>query len=308
MLLTSALTLTTLLALRYSVNALIVRGLRAPRVAHQRTPADLGLAAQTVQLPVGADKSLFAWYVPGRAHTPAPAVVVMHGWGANASLMLPALAPLHEAGFAVLLLDARCHGASDGDTFASLPRFAQDIDAGLDWLARQPGVNPAQLCVLGHSVGAGAALLCASRRTDIRAVVSLSAFAHPHEIMRRWLAELHIPYPVLGWYVMRHVQHVIQARFDDIAPLTSIARVTCPVLLIHGSQDELVPLDDARRLQAAGIAGRVHKLTIEGGHDPSEALQADAAQVLDFLQRSLHAAPPHPVGDTANMGAISAPA
>lgn len=287
MLLTSALTLTTLLALRYSVNALIVRGLRAPRVAHQRTPAELGIAAQTLQLPVGAGKSLFAWYVPASAATPAPAVLIMHGWGANASLMLPALAPLHEAGFAVLLLDARCHGASDGETFTSLPRFAQDIDAGLDWLAQQPDVNPAQLAVLGHSVGAGAALLCASRRPDVRAVVSLSAFAHPREIMRRWLAELHIPYPILGWYVIRHVQQVIGARFDDIAPLTSIARITCPVLLIHGAHDELVPLEDARRLQAAGFAGKVQGLTIQGGHDPSAALQADTAHVVDFLQHSL---------------------
>lgn len=287
MLLTSALTLAALLALRHSVNALIVRGLRAPRLAHLQTPADLGVLAQTVRLSVSGDKSLFAWYVPTTTPAPAPAVVLMHGWGANASLMLPALMPLHEAGFAVLLIDARCHGASDGDRFTSLPRFAQDMEAGLDWLGTQPGVNPDQLTLMGHSVGAGAALLCAARRPQVRAVVSLSAFAHPQEIMRRWLARFHIPYPVLGWYVMRHVQHVIGARFDDMAPLTSIARVTCPVLLVHGTEDDLVPFDDARRLQAAGQPGRVQCLAIAGGHDPSLTLRADIPQVIDFLNHSL---------------------
>jgi pimeloyl-ACP methyl ester carboxylesterase len=209
----------------------------------------------------------------------------MHGWGANASLMLPAVAPLHAAGFSVLLLDARCHGQSDDAAFTSLPRFAEDIEAGLDWLLKQPSVDTKRLAVMGHSVGAGAALLCATRRPDIRAVISLSAFAHPREIMRTFLAEAHIPYMVLGWYVIRHVQTVIGARFDDIAPIVSIARLHCPVLLVHGSDDELVPFADSQRLFAAGPVGQVKYLRVDGGHDPSAAMEDQLPLLIDFLQQ-----------------------
>lgn len=291
MLLTGALVVTSTLSLRTMAHALILRGLRAPRLAHQRTPKDVGLSAESVRLPTADGKTLFAWFVPVPGCTPAPAVVVMHGWGANASLMLPALAPLHAAGFAVLLLDARCHGRSDDAAFTSLPRFAEDIEAGLDWLSQQPSVDNERLAVMGHSVGAGAALLSATRRPDVRAVISLSAFAHPREIMRTYLAEAHIPYPVLGWYVMRHVQAVIGARFDDIAPLASMARLRCPVLLVHGSDDELVPFADAQRLLAAGPASQVQCLRVSGGHDPSAALEAHLPALVGFLQQAISKAP-----------------
>lgn len=243
-----------------------------------------------MHLPGPNGKTLFAWLIPARGVAKAPAVLVMHGWGANASMMLSSAAPLSEAGFAVLLLDARCHGASGHEAFTSLPRFAEDIEAALDWLAQAPQVDAGRLAVIGHSVGAGAALLSATRRSDIRAVISISAFAHPYEVMRRFLAIHHIPYFAVGWYVLRHVQRVIGARFDEIAPIRSIARVRCPVLLVHGKDDDVVPLDDARRLLAAGPAGQVQLLTVAGRHDPIEALQAEQQQLVGFLRAQL--APP----------------
>jgi pimeloyl-ACP methyl ester carboxylesterase len=292
MLLTGALALAGVLAGRAGVHALILRGLRAPRRPHRDSPAAWGLVARSVQLPATGGKTLFAWFVPAPGEGPAPAAVVMHGWGANASLMLPAAAPLHAAGFAVLLIDARCHGDSDGEAFTSLPRFAEDIEAGMDWLQRQPCVDGRRLAVIGHSVGAGAALMSATRRPDLRAVVSLSAFAHPREVMRRFLGAARIPFPVLGWYVLRHVQRVIGARFDDIAPLTSMARALCPVLLVHGTDDKTVPFEDALRLLAAGRPGQVRSIAMKGGHDPGPALEEHLPQVIAFLQQAVSAPPP----------------
>ncbi|MGB4360420.1 MAG: alpha/beta fold hydrolase [Rhodoferax sp.] len=272
---------------RAAAHALILKGLRAPRVAALISPASLGLEAQPVGIAGANGKTLFAWFVPVPGASTMPAVLVMHGWGANASMMLPSVAPLLGAGFAVLLLDARCHGASGDEAFSSLPRFAQDIEAGLDWLARQRQVDAGRLAVIGHSVGAGAALLSATRRDDIRAVVSISAFAHPCEVMRRLLAANHIPYFGIGWYVLRHVQRVIGARFDDIAPIHSVTRVRCPVLLVHGEDDDMVPFDDAQRLLAAGQEGRVQLLAVAGRHDPSAALQSEQSHLLAFLKAQL---------------------
>jgi dipeptidyl aminopeptidase/acylaminoacyl peptidase len=276
--------------LRVAAHAIILRGLRAPRVSAQVSPQDLGFEAQAVHLHGPNGKTLFAWFIPAPGVSRAPAVLVMHGWGSNASMMLSSAAPLSSAGFSVLLPDARCHGASGDEAFTSLPRFAEDIEAGLDWLASAPQVDATRLAVIGHSVGAGAALLSATRRTDIRAVISISAFAHPYEVMRRFLASHSIPYFAVGWYVLRHVQNVIGARFRDIAPIRSITRVRCPVLLVHGADDDLVPFDDARRLLAAGRAGQLQLLAVAGRHDPIEALQAEQSQLVAFLRAQL--APP----------------
>ena len=145
MLLTWGLLLAGVLVLRSGAHALILRGLRAPRAPHDAVLSGLRAAATEVRVPTRNGKTLFAWFVPASGATPVPAVVVMHGWGANASLMLDCVAPLNAAGFAVLLLDARCHGQSDDETFTSLPRFAEDIEAGLDWISQQAQVDPMQL-------------------------------------------------------------------------------------------------------------------------------------------------------------------
>lgn len=187
-------------ALRWLMHLAILWGLRAPRLRHAQGPADLGFtpdAAREVRVSGPRGKQLFGWLVsPARtAHAarqrlPAMLVVlVVHGWGANAAMMWPVVRPLHTAGFAVLLIDARCHGLSDDETFTSMPRFAEDIASGLAWLRTEPGIAADRLALLGHSVGAAAALLHASRHHDVRAVVSLSVFAHPREVMRRYLAE-----------------------------------------------------------------------------------------------------------------------
>lgn len=284
--------------LRRWAHRAILHGLRAPRVPHGDAWASLDLPRErllAVRLPGPGGRRLAAWLALPRPVPPAgvPAVLVMHGWGANASMMAPVAAPLLDAGMAVLLLDARCHGDSDDEPFTSMPRFAEDIDAGLRWLRARKDIDNERIALLGHSVGAGAALLHAARagavpQVDaVRAVVSLAAFAHPQEVMRRWLAEYHLPYPVLGWYVLRHVQRVIGARFDDIAPLHTIARVVCPVLLLHGRDDTVVPFADALRLQRAGRQAEL--IVVAGNHDLREALAPHRAALVDFLRRSLAA-------------------
>ena len=201
----------------------IRKGLAAPRVPHHTEPGALGLAFETLRIGTENGKSLHAWFIPGPARATfadavvataaarkeadvppaaAPAVVVMHGWGGNAALMLPLARPLHEAGYATLFVDARCHGASDDDSFASLPRFAEDTEHAFAWHSTRAGVDPARIALLGHSVGAGAVLFAASRTPQVAAVVSVAAFSHPAAMMRRWLAAKRIPEKPIGRYVL----------------------------------------------------------------------------------------------------------
>ena len=251
------------------------------------TPAELGLPAEVVRIPAARGLNLFAWFVPVDDAGPVPAVVLLHGWGGNASTLLPAAQALHRGGYAVLLPESRNHGRSDHDGHSSLPRFAEDLDSALDWLAAQPGIDATRLAALGHSVGGAAVLLSASRRRDLAAVVSVSAFSHPEQVMRRWLAARHVPYWPLGWLVNRHVERVIGKRFAAIAPVATLCRVSCPVLLVHGRQDIRVPPDDARRILSAKGPAHTELLELDGTHEAFADLDQAMREVSAFLDRAM---------------------
>jgi len=271
------------------VNRLIRSGLAAPRVVETGVPA--GLPWIEVGVPGPRGKRLFGWFIPAATAQggAAPALAILHGWGGNAEVMLPLARPLHEAGYALLFFDARSHGRSDGDSFASLPRFAEDLEHAVRWLKARPEVDPQRVGVVGHSVGAGAALLVASRSPGLAAVVSLAAFAHPAEMMRRWLAWKGIPYRPLGAYILFYVQWVIGHRFDDIAPCNTIRQARCPVLLAHGTDDATVPTGDAERIYANRRDERVSLFLMPGSHDEYGELTQAMAAMTGFLNAATDA-------------------
>jgi dipeptidyl aminopeptidase/acylaminoacyl peptidase len=279
-------------ALLFGARWAIRHGLRAPRAWETVTPDARGLAYRTVEIPTANGRRLHGWYIAGAGAgegTAVPAVAILHGWGGNAETMLPLAGPLQRAGYAVLLFDARNHGMSDADSFASLPRFAEDLDHAVAWLRRQPGIDAARVAAIGHSVGAGAALLLAAQCQALAAVVSIAAFAHPRTMMQRWLAQRRIPYWPLGWAVLAYVQHAIGARFDHIAPSRTIAAVRCPVLIAHGTHDATVPVAEAREIHANRAHENVELLLLPGSHDSFAGLEHGIAAVTAFLDRSLQA-------------------
>lgn len=269
----------------------IRRGLAPERLIPRVNPGDLGLPYRCLSIPTARGKTLQAWLVlpgepPNEIQTAArPGVILLHGWGGNRDSLLPLVPALHKAGWACLLIDARCHGESDRDDFTSLPRFAEDLEAAAQAF-NQPGISPvAPLAVIGHSVGAAAALLYASRRADLACVVSISAFSHPVNMMRRWFQQRKIPYFPVGWLILRYVQRVIGARFDDIAPVTRIRQLACPCLLIHGADDEMVPASEAMEIHAASEPGRTQLRIIPGTHeDFGDATELEIELVVRFLE------------------------
>ena len=270
-----------LAGLRWAIH----RSLAPERVIEARTPADVGLQYEDVTILTENGKSVFGWFIPATRSGSRPAVVAIHGWGGNAENLLSLVRPLHEAGFMLLLIDARCHGLSDEDSFASMPRFAEDLGHAIDWLKCQEGIDPQAVITIGHSVGAGAALLSASGRDDIAAVVSIAAFSHPVAMMRRWFVSKRIPYLPVGWLMLRYIEWVIGYRFDDIAPVNTIQRVHCPVLLVHGAEDTTVPVSEAHAIHDARLGEHVQLKVVAGSHDEYADIDRELPILVDFLSK-----------------------
>jgi fermentation-respiration switch protein FrsA (DUF1100 family) len=87
--------------------------------------------------------------------------------------------------------------------------------------------------------------------------------------------------------ILEHVQEVIGERFDHIAPEHQLAHIACPVLLVHGEQDQTVPLSDAHRLQALLRTGEL--LVVEADHDLRASMAPHAGRLVDFFCRHLEA-------------------
>lgn len=241
-------------------------------------PQDFDLEGEQVWIDGPNDKRLHAWFIP--AETTAPAVVILHGWGGTGADLLPLAPGLHELGMHSVFLDARTHGLSDDEDFMSMPRFAEDLETALAWLGDRDDVTT--IGVIGHSVGAAAAILAASRNPNIDAVVAVSSFAHPEELM--WRA---IPYPApVKWTMLRMIRQMIGVSFDDIAPRNRIADVRAPVLLVHGEDDDVIPVDDAYSIHENLPSSRL--IIVPGGkHSDLEAFEPYFGDVHEFLSSAL---------------------
>jgi len=272
------------IAIVLSAALLIIHiGFRAPRRKEKGSPADFGLAYNEISIRTPEGKRLFAWWLP--ASSISPTIILMHGWGGNAEFMLPLAIPFQNAGLNVLLLDARNHGRSDSASFSSLPRFAEDVGSAINWVKTQNDVQQDAIALLGHSVGAGAVLLEASRRDDISAVISVSAFAHPEWMMRRYLRRFWMPKLASAW-VLRYVEWIIQHRYEEIAPMNTVCKVKCPILLVHGKIDEIVPVADALAIQGNCRVNPIDLLLIDdAGHESVEKVEQHGYQMVDFLKK-----------------------
>ncbi len=262
---------------------MIHRSFRAPRTLEKGDPGDRNLVFRQIWIPVPNGKRLFAWLLP--AERPAATLVMIHGWGGNAEFLLPLAESFLGVGLNVLLVDARNHGRSDLDGHSSLPRFAADLGTAVDWIKEQPEhVGPVAL--LGHSLGGGAVLLAAAERDDIAAVISLATFAHPADMVRLFLKKARTP-DFVAPLVLRYVEWVIGRRYDDIAPINTVCRVTCPVLMVHGLSDRTVPMADMESIRKKCEGHPPEFLFIpDAGHSSVNRFKEHEGTLLDFLGRA----------------------
>jgi pimeloyl-ACP methyl ester carboxylesterase len=160
---------------------------------------------------------------------------------------------LHAQGFDVLLFDLRGHGESDPSRLYLGRRERADIRAVMSW-AKSHGFSDDRIGWLGYSMGGSTVLMEAARNPGIHAVVLDSPYGNLPKLLEIQLSK-HSGLP--SWFnpgILTAARWAYGVRTDDLVP-TRFARAwgRRPLLVIHGEEDSIVPLVQARELaQAAG--------------------------------------------------------
>lgn len=226
--------------------------------------------------------------------TAAAGVVICHGMLSNkdSSKHIAIAEGLADRGLCALRFDFQGRGDSPGDLMElSFTRQVDEALAALACLRVATGLD--RFGLVGSSMGGAVGVLVASRAEQaLSALVTMATVGRTDRMGLRIVGEkglavwerkgfLRLNDEPVGWSLVEDGRrHNLPER---------AAQVRCPWLILHGERDEIVPLDDARALQAvAGETARFEVLS-DADHrfsDPSH--KADAvARTLAFLMREL---------------------
>lgn len=187
-------------------------------------PGFAGIEDVRLQTTDGID--LEAWHWPGSRPL---TLVVFHGNGGHRGHRSEWLRTLHELGWGIFIIDYRGYGGSQGSPTES--GLYQDAEAAHAWLTAQGDQG---LVYVGESLGGGMAIELA-RRHPPRAIILQSTFTSAVAVGKAG-------YPFLP------VSLLMKDRYANIE---KIGELECPILVIHGTDDTLVPVEFGRELHAA---------------------------------------------------------
>lgn len=190
------------------------------------TPADYGLEYEDVWFTTEDNVKLHGWWVPKPG---APVFLWFHGNAGNISYRLENIKLLVErVGVQVFIFDYREYGKSEGcihreGTF-------KDSAAAYRYLTETRGVPGTDIILFGRSLGTALATDLALKSPS-RALILESPFTNSQE-MAKCLAPF-----LFDWRP--------KVPYDNLG---RIGGVKVPVMIIHGAQDEIIPVDMARRV------------------------------------------------------------
>lgn len=177
-------------------------------------------------------RSLWAW----RWGNGGPRVLLVHGWGGHAGRLAAFVAPLCDAGYGVVAVEAPAHGESGGRR-ASLPDFARAI------LAADRELGPFH-GLIGHSMGAAGAALAIRDGLRVGRAVFLAPPADPEEFSVRFARALGLPGAVRDG-MKRRLERRYAARWAEVKLIACAPETPVPLLIVHDARDREVPLRDA---------------------------------------------------------------
>jgi fermentation-respiration switch protein FrsA (DUF1100 family) len=208
-------------------------------------PDAVGLAYETIHIVTEDDVRLHGWFVP--SPSPRGVVLFFHGNAGNISHRLDSLKIFHDLKFSTLIVDYRGYGASEGRI--SENGTYRDAEAAWRYLTEERGVPAAQIVLFGRSLGGAVAAYLASRQ-DPAALIVESGFVSVPDMAAKL-------YP---WFPARWLARIGYPTGEFLGA------ATCPVLIVHSRDDEIIPYDQGEALfERAGQPKQF--LTLRGDHN-----------------------------------------
>lgn len=209
-------------------------------------PENHGLRFEEVWITTEDGLRLNAWFFPNPA---SPRVIVwFHGNAENIGYGLDYLKALSRLGTNILAVDYRGYGKSEGSPDEA--GVYRDAEASYQYLVHERRFAPANIILCGHSLGGAVAIDLAARH-ECGGLIVESSFTSAKEMARRMLPIPFLPY-------------VPKSQFDSLA---KIRRVKSPILIVHGTRDEVIPFSMGQRLYEAAPQPKWF-LSVEGaGHN-----------------------------------------
>ena len=247
------------------------------------TPDKLGLAYEEIRFKASDGVELYGWFLPAKGAA-IGTILQLHGNAENISTHFTSLAWMPERGFNVFAFDYRGYGASEGEP--TLEGSQRDIDAAVRLLFSRSGVDRDRVVMYGQSLGGALAAYYVAHspyRDRLRALILESAFSGYVDIVREKLADHWFTWP-FQWIPYLTVD-------DRFSPLPTMARISpLPLLVLHGDQDAVVPVQDGRRLYEAAREPKQLWIVLGAGHIETMRNTAERDRLVAYLREVL--APP----------------
>lgn len=269
--------LAVVIALSVAVLVIVVRVLE-PRFAffplsgESTTPREFGVDYNALTIETRDGERLRAWHLRHRA--PRGLIVYFHGNGGNLSVWAPILAGIAQRGYSLVAFDYRGYGLSTGRP--SERALYRDVDAVLDQISnRFKGDGaPKTIVYWGRSLGTTMAAYAATRQAPAGLILE-SGFPDARSLFRAS--------PPLAFLALFSTY-----RFSTASHLKS---VPCPVLVVHGEADSIIPFEHGRALFEK-VRGPKQFFKIRGG-DHNDAAPPDETAywnaVNGFIDSVIHA-------------------
>jgi pimeloyl-ACP methyl ester carboxylesterase len=215
-----------------------------------------------------------------------PYVLFAHGWSSHGTRITPWVAPLQDAGYAVVAFDQTAHGRSSGN-HTTLPDFTCHL------LAVACHFGPAA-AVIGHSLGGAATALALARGLVAERAVLIAPAADPLAAVERfsrfvWLTAY------LGRRMFALFEQALRVDANELQAHTNAPRIGRPALIVHDLEDREVPWSEGERYARFWQDSRL--LSTQGlGHNRIADDQGVIAAALRFLR-----------GETVGERVVSSP-
>jgi abhydrolase domain-containing protein 17 len=203
-------------------------------------PASYQDTQDILKIPVTNTERISAIYLPNSRSTYT--FIYIHGNAEDLGDIRPRLDLLHSWGYSVFAYDYRGYGTSDGTP--SEQNAYRDAEAAYAYVTTQLKIPPQQIIVYGRSLGGGSATQLATRH-DVAGLILESSFTSAFRVA--------VPFPLLP--------------FDKFTNIDKIHKVNCPVLIMHGRADRVIPFQHGLKLYEAALEPKMSLWVTDAGHN-----------------------------------------